>query len=272
MDMSAHEQPEVTMAGTKKEPQARRWLQLGLAGCILALIVGGAYLRGALVRIDDLENRLDGTRAALAGLQTEAAERRAEARQAADNRERIAALEAAVAREPVALALPSRQDLDTLAPGVYVLQTSTAFDPDAEDDEPYTITHAVVELQYDEYGTKLHVGIATSGWLPSGVYFDYNSDGEVDADMALSFVRDIPVIGGRLARAYDPQLSQNLYAIFVSESADAQYTSLDDMTGEAEAASSYVWRFIVDQYETIKAWVKDQLAEGEPGQQRPSGP
>ena len=99
------------------------------------------------------------------------------------------------------------------------------------------------------------------------------NDGEIDADMALNFVRDIPVIGGRLARAYDPLVSQNLYAIFVSEAANADYTSVDDMTGEAEAASSYLWRFIVDQYDAIEAWVLEHLAdeqsEKEP-EQRPT--
>ncbi len=268
--MSASKVPR-TMDDTAENRQMR-WLRLGLAGCILALVVCGAYLWGALGRIDQLENQQEDTHAALAGMRAEAAKRRSETDGVvADYRSRISALEAALARSPAALAPPSRQDLDALAPGVYVLQTSTAFDPEADGNEPYTITHAVVELQYDDYGTKLHVGIATSGWLPSGVYFDYNNDGEVDADMALSFVRDIPVIGGRLVRAYDPRLSQNLYAIFISESANAEYTSIDDMTGEAEAASSYVWRFIVAQYETIEAWVMEQLAEDEAGDQPPAG-
>ncbi len=259
---AAQRQQEGTPAG-RRNGHRTHWLKLGLAGCILTLIVGGVFLWDTLGRIDELEQQQESTQSVLAVLEREAAQRRAESSVAADYRERISALEAALARAPTAMPPPSKQDLDALAPGVYVLQTSTPFDPEADNPEPYTITHAVVELQYDEYGTKLHVGIATSGWLPSGVYFDYNSDGKVDADMALSFVRDIPVIGGRLVRAYDPQLSQNLYAIFVSEAANADYTSVDDMTGNAEAASSYVWRFIVDQYEAIEAWVLEHLAEEE---------
>ncbi len=267
---SAQRQQEASTADAKLGSPAS-WLKLGFTGCILALVVGGAFLWAALGRIDELEHQQESTRAELAELRIEAAQRRAEASDAAGYRERISALEAALGRAPALLARPSRQGLDALAPGVYVLQTRTPFDPEAENDEPYTITHAAVDLQYDDYGTKLHVGIASSDWLPTGVYFDYNSDGEVDADMALSFVRDIPVIGGRLARAYDPQLSQNLYSIFVSEAANADYTSVDDMTGEAEAASSYLWRFIADQYETIRAWVLQQLGEEEAVEQPTEG-
>lgn len=260
----------MTMVDKAHEGQTR-WLRLGLSGCILALIVCGAYLWSAMSRIAELEDQHASTRATLAEMQAEALRRREEADVAvARYVERISVLEATLGRSAADLAPPSQQDLDALAPGLYVLQTDTPFDPEADSDEPYTITHAVVDLQYDDYGTRLHVGIASSGWLPTGVYFDYNDDGKVDADMALNFVRDIPVIGGRLARAYNPRLSQNLYAIFVSEAANAEYTSIDDMTGEAEAASSYVWRFIMDQYEAIEAWVLEHLAEEEAGDQPPA--
>ena len=108
---------------------------------------------------------------------------------------------------------------------------------------------------YDTYESRLNVGLARSSMIPNGVYFDYDNDGLVDADMALDFVRDIPVFGRRLARGYDPVVAQNLYSIFVNEAENAEYTSIDDLANDAEAASSYLWSFVERQYETLEAWV-----------------
>jgi hypothetical protein len=118
-----------------------------------------------------------------------------------------------------------------------------------------------MEMRYEDYGSTLHVGMATSGMIPRGVYFDYDNDGQIDVDMALNFVRDIPVVGQSLAKAYDPEIGQNLYSIFVSEAENAEYTSVDDMSENAEAASSYIWKFVMDQYESIEAWVIENLPD-----------
>ena len=150
---------------------------------------------------------------------------------------------------------PSVEELDALLPGLYELETTTQYDPEADQKSPYTITHVVVELNYEDYETNLHVGMATSGWIPNGVYFDYDNDGRIDTEMAMDFVRDIPIVGRRLAKAYDADSAQNLYSIFVSEAENADYTSVDDMADDAEAASSYVWTFVMGQYEAIEAWV-----------------
>lgn len=174
---------------------------------------------------------------------------------------RLDALESNPGVASFASKTPSPEQLESLQPGIYVLQTSTPYDPDAEETPSYEITHVVVEISYEEYATRLHIGMAKSGWIPKGVYFDYNNDGRVDTDMAFEFVRDIPVIGRRLAKSYGVDLSQNLYSIFVDESANADYTSVEDLGENAEAASSYVWTFLMEYYEAIEAWVLERLEE-----------
>jgi hypothetical protein len=164
--------------------------------------------------------------------------------------------------------VPTTAALQKLQPGIYVLETQTPYDPKAEESVSYDITHVIVDIRYEEYGTRLHIGVAKSGWVPAGVYFDYNNDGRVDTDMALEFVRDIPIIGRRLAEAYGPELAQNLYSIFVKEAANAAYTSVEDLNEDAEAASNYVWSFLSDYYGAIETWVlkkirDEQVAEGD---------
>lgn len=168
---------------------------------------------------------------------------------------RIKLLESTANQASRRIDFPPIDKLNALQPGYYQLNTSTQFDPDFEESSPYTITHVVVELRYKSYGTKLNVGLAISGMIPTGAYFDHDNDGEIDVDMALDFVRDIPVFGGRLAKAYDPVVAQNLYSIFVNEAGNADYTSIDDLANDAEAASSYLWTFVESQHEAIEAWV-----------------
>lgn len=158
-------------------------------------------------------------------------------------------------------ALPSVEKLDALQPGYYELTTSTPYDPEVAEVSPYTITHVVVELNYETHATKLNVGMGRSGMTPNGVYFDYDNDGEVDVDMALYFVRDIPIVGRSLAKAYDPVVAQNLYAVFVNEVENAEFTSVDDLSDDAEAASSYLWRFVNSHYSAIEAWVVENLPD-----------
>ncbi len=174
---------------------------------------------------------------------------------------RVESLERAADITFNALKPPSVEELDMLLPGLYELETSTQYDPDAEETSSYTITHVVMEMRYEDYETKLQVGMATSGWIPKGVYFDYDNDGRIDTDMAMDFVRDIPMVGRKLAKAYDADSAQNLYSIFVSEAENAEYTSVEDMADDAEAASSYIWRFVMGQYEAIEAWVLENLPD-----------
>lgn len=157
--------------------------------------------------------------------------------------------------------VPTVAMLEALGPGFYDLTTSTRYDPTSDDVSEYEISHMVVEFNYDAYSTRLNVGIARSGtWsLPIGIYFDYNGDGKVDSDMAMKFAGDIPLIGGFLKSAYKPVISQNLYSIFVHESAKAEYVSLADISEDAGAASNRLWTFLQSQYETLKEWVFQNL-------------
>ncbi|MDH3547339.1 MAG: hypothetical protein OEN22_09580, partial [Gammaproteobacteria bacterium] len=66
------------------------------------------------------------------------------------------------------------------------------------------------------------------------------------------------------AKVYDPVVSQTVYSIFVSEAVNAEYTSVNDMADDVESASSYLWKFVQDQYETIEKWVLENLPEQEP--------
>ncbi len=235
-----------------------QFLTVGLVVCLGLLGIAFWSLWNLSSRTDHLDARVDiATRDAV---ETSAAAEALLAR--SDSLEsRVESLERAADITFNALKPPSVEELDMLLPGLYELETSTQYDPDAEETSSYTITHVVMEMQYEDYETKLQVGMATSGWIPKGVYFDYDNDGRIDTDMAMDFVRDIPMVGRKLAKAYDADSAQNLYSIFVSEAENAEYTSVEDMADDAEAASSYIWRFVMGQYEAIEAWVLENLPD-----------
>lgn len=188
---------------------------------------------------------------------------------------RLEALERRSEQKFGTLPLPSAEGLAALGSGYYRLTTNTSYDPDNEpdaDETPdYTITHITMAMDFESYATRLHVGLARSGLTPMSVYFDYDDDGRIDVDMALDFVRDIPVVGARLAGSYDPDVAQNLYAIFVGEAADAEYTSADDLANDAETASSYLWEFVQQKYDAIEAWVLEKLERRSDGSKPADG-
>ena len=235
--------------------QLVRILPAGLIVCIALLVY-------ALWRMDSLSERFDGLDQRLGLTSRDVQQTTSDIQARADELEsRVASLEQSAGISPSALQKPSLEQLDLLLPGLYELETSTQYDPEFKETSPYTISHVVMEMRYEDYGSTLHVGMATSGMVPKGAYFDYDNDGQIDVDMALNFVRDIPVVGRSLAKAYNPEIGQNLYSIFVSEAENAEYTSVDDMSEDAEAASSYIWKFVMDQYESIEAWVIENLPD-----------
>jgi len=243
-----------------------KFLTAGLVVCVGLLGVAFWGLWNLSSKIDWLETDVNmaARDAAAASSATEAIRWRT------DNLiSRVEVLEQVTGAPSSSLKIPTAQQLDGLAPGLYVLLTSSQYDPKIEDTSPYTITHVVVEMQFKDYETTVQMGLASREALgmisvPIAVYFDYNKDGQVDTDMAMNFIRDIPVLGGRLAKAYDPVDSQNLYSIFVSEAESAGYTSVDDMAQDAEAATSYIWTFLMDQYDVIEEWVSETLQEQQP--------
>ena len=176
----------------------------------------------------------------------------------------ISVIEETTGLKRIAVEAPSRQQLDTLQPGIYVLTTDTQYDPSAEEATTYQITHVTLEMSFESLGTKLNIGLASSGMIPKGIYFDYDNDGLVDVDMARDFTREIPVIGRKIANAYDPAIAQNLYSIFVAEVDNAEYTSMDDLTQQAEATSSFLWSFVISQYQNMEDWIRDKLEEPQP--------
>lgn len=226
-------------------------LLAAVAFCLVALAFQASQIR-------ELQSQVSDSSAAL----QKAADDTRELQAVVDRQQdRIDALEGAPGLLSATSRVPTAEQLALLKPGIYVLETSTPYEPGADETPSYQITHVVVEISYDDYATKLHIGMAKSGWIPKGVYFDYNNDGRVDTDMAFEFVRDIPVIGRRLAKTYGVDLSQSLYTIFVDEAANADYTSIDDLSEDADAASSYVWTFLMQYYDTIEAWVLEKLQE-----------
>lgn len=226
-----------------------------LAGAIVLCIVGLVY---QYFEIRSLRLQMWEHRASLEWVSSDAATALA---MSEEQESRIKMLESTANQTSRKIDLPLIDKLNALQPGFYQLTTSTRYDPDFEEMSPYTITHVVVELHYETYGTQLNVGLARSGMIPRGVYFDYDNDGQIDVDMALDFVRDSPVFGRRLAKAYNPIVAQNLYSIFVNEAENAEYTSIDDLANDAEAASSYLWTFVESQYEAIEAWVLENLPD-----------
>jgi len=247
-----------------------RFLKAGVIACAVALGICAWFIWVLLGRTKQAESRLQYAIAELEIAKSEAEKSYSEFQAHSENQEaRIAVLEATLGKSLAVLDIPTREELDVLQPGFYELQTSTQYDPDLDETTSYTIRHVVVDLQYEEYGTKLQMGLAAGDALgmipvPITAYFDYDGDGQIDTDMAMDFIRDIPVIGGRLAKVYDPVVSQTVYSIFVSEAVNAEYTSVNDMADDVESASSYLWKFVQDQYETIEKWVLENLPEQEP--------
>ena len=222
------------------------------------LVVGLAVLVYQHREIRALEQRVADSELAIALVTREAASARERAERQA---QRIEILENAP--DPVAgiIPIPSPDVLAALEPGFYELTTSSQYDPESDEASEYAISHVVVEFSYDTYSTRLNVGIARSGtWsLPIGIYFDYNGDGKIDSDMAVKFAGDMPLIGSLLKSAYKPVISQNLYSIFVRESAAAEHVSFADISEDAGAASNRLWTFLQSHYETIKEWIFENM-------------
>jgi hypothetical protein len=223
--------------------------------CLVAVIFEYFAIQGLSVRADKLQD--------LAYSNTQ--NLRTHELQLEKQQAQIESLSKLVALEGSALPFPNREQLDALQPGIYILTTDTKYDPTIQEAATYQITHVRLDMNFDSFGTKLNIGLASSGMIPKGVYFDYDNDGQVDVDMFRDFAREIPIVGRRLAKAYDPVIAQNLYSIFVDESEKAEYTSIDDLAEDAEAKSNYLWSFVINQYEHMETWIRDRLEDSQSG-------
>ena len=235
----------------------KRWayiLSVGFLVCVVVLAYKFSEIQKLESQVISVGLRLDETQSRLDTL----------VHLSEKHERQIIAIEESAALKGVAVEVPGRQQLDALKPGFYVLTTDTQYDPSAEEAAIYQITHVTVEISLDSVATKLNIGLASSGMIPQGIYFDYDNDGQVDADMARDFAREIPVIGRRIARAYDPVIAQNLYSVFIAEADNAEYTSVDDITQQAESTSNYLWSFVIDQYQDMEDWIRDNMEEPQP--------
>jgi hypothetical protein len=179
----------------------------------------------------------------------------AAASQLAKLREQVDSLKHLPQTSPVADVRPTVEALSALETGYYELQTTTAYNGQSLEVDEYSISHVAVDVSYEGFGTKLQAGLALRGLYPIGVYFDSNSDGELDSEMAIEFVRDIPIIGRRLANAYDPEVAQSLYSIFMLERGNASFTSSEDMADDAIETSGILWSYVMDNYDMLAAWL-----------------
>lgn len=229
-------------------------LTAGLLVCVAALVYELSVVHKLDNQVISLRLRLDEAQMRLANL----------SHQSEKHERQISVIEEISGLNRIAVDAPSREQLDTLQPGIYVLTTDTQYDLNAEELTTYQITHVTLEMSFESLDTKLNIGLARSGVIPKGVYFDYDNDGQVDVDMARDFSREIPVIGRRIANAYDPAIAQNLYSIFVAEADNAEYTSMDDLTQQAEATSDYLWSFVISQYQNMEDWVRDKSEDAQP--------
>ncbi len=239
---------------TKPNKRRTNLLTAGLLVCVAALVYEFSEVQKLESQVISLRLRLDVAQMRLANL-THLSEK---------HERQISVIEEATGLKRIAAEAPSRQQLDALQPGIYVLTTDTQYDPSAEEATTYQITHVTLEMSFESLSTKLNIGLARSGVIPKGVYFDYDNDGQVDVDMARDFAREIPVIGRRIANAYDPVIAQNLYSIFVAEADNAEYTSMGDLTQQAEATSNYLWSFVTSQYQNMEDWIRDKVEDPQP--------
>lgn len=239
---------------TKPNKRRTYLITAGLLVCVAALVYEFSEVQRLENQVISLRLRLDVAQMRLENLG-----------QLSEKHERqISVIEEATGLKRIAVEAPSRQQLDTLQPGIYVLSTDTQYDPSAEEATTYQITHVTLEMSFESFDTKLNIGLARSGVIPKGVYFDYDNDGQVDVNMARDFAREIPVVGRKIANAYDPAIAQNLYSIFVAEADNAEYTSMDDLTQQAEATSNYLWSFVISQYQNMEDWIRDKLHDPQP--------
>ena len=153
----------------------------------------------------------------------------------------------------------TRASLNSLHPGLYSLKTNTAYGEDMHEVSEYEITHLTADVGVDTSQVRLHIGIAMSGLVPIGTYFDYDNDGRIDGEMATKFMRDIPIVGSQLAKTFNPDVAQNLYTIFLSESDDSDYRSYTEMSDDAGMVAKQMWSFVIDKSEKISAYIEAKL-------------
>lgn len=229
-------------------------------GTIIGFVVLGALAGYSLWKNATLQSRVNELEVAL----NAAIEEQARASEEANSE--IAALESRLAHFEAANPAyefpdaPSLESLAKLLTGYYELQTNTPFKRSDDDPDTYTIHHVAVAMKYENVGTIVNIGLAIDGYMPIGAYFDYDNDGQIDADMALDFVGEIPVIGKRLRDAYDPRAAQRLYQIFSAEYPDAKFTSAEEMSSEATKQTVLLWSFVTNHYAAMESWVVRALS------------
>jgi hypothetical protein len=234
---------------------------------LAGLVLGGVYM---VLRIKDLSSQVDLLKAEVISQEKVVEEiEESTAAQLAAFRSQLGAFAIRAQALGDADPFPSAVALAGVDAGYYELRTTSRYHGQSAKEVEYSISHIAVDINYQGFGTKLQAGIARSGLIPIGVYFDYNSDGEVDSDMAIDFVKDLPLIGRGLADAYDPDVAQSLYGIFVMERESANYTSAEDMANATAGESSRLWSYVIENYDALAAWIagiaeKDAIDQSAP--------
>ena len=137
--------------GSKIESKPNNRLTYILAGATVIFVVGLGYQYFEIrsLRLQMSENR---ARLELASRDSAAALATSE-----DQESRIKMLESNASQTSRHIDPPAIEKLNALQPGLYELATSTQYDPNFEEMATYTITHVVLELQYDMIWSLIQV-------------------------------------------------------------------------------------------------------------------
>ena len=134
---------------------------------------------------------------------------------------------------------------DSLRPGIYTLELDFVDDQRNVEQYGYTIYHVTSTVGVEDL--KLHFGIAPA---KLEFYFDQDNDGWVDTEFIHEYVDSIPV-GRWLSTTVEPQLSQELYDTFLTDSDKAKLITPERIKEDAEKAAQDLWSWATNTFEEI---------------------
>ena len=147
----------------------------------------------------------------------------------------------------------------SLSSGVYTLSIEVIVDPYQADKDEYTIYHFVLDINVGAVRRKLQFGYGRSGLVTHVIYFDHDSDGEIDLKMMNDYVKEIPLPGveSLADMLIDPDHSQAVYDAFRLNVDSAEQLSMDGVTDSTNATIDVMWGWLKGQSVGLSEWVEE---------------
>ena len=147
----------------------------------------------------------------------------------------------------------------SLASGVYELSTEVTVDPFEDQKDEYTIYNFVLDIRVGAMRRKLQFGYAHSGLLTHVIYFDHDSDGNIDTKMMNDYAKNIPGFEMAAGWLIDPEHSQAVYDSFRLNVDSAEQLTMDGVTGAADAKIGRLWTWLNEQTEGMSVWIEEEI-------------